>query len=117
MGHCGVQDSVTAFQTSFFSFLSLVFAIYSGNTMAFLYEVSEPLPSSNTISVLSLEQRRSLQSSPSLPELVVSVAWPLQRQKAMVQNLYAECMALEELLEESVNTLGPDARDILAQIR
>ena len=35
----------------------------------------------------------------------------------MVQNLYAECMALEELLEESVNTLGPDARDILAQIR
>lgn len=34
------QDSVTAFQTSFFSFLSLVFAIYSGNTMAFLYEVS-----------------------------------------------------------------------------
>lgn len=42
---------------------------------------------------------------------------PLQRQKAMVQNLYGECMALEELLEESVNTLGPDARDILAQIR
>lgn len=35
----------------------------------------------------------------------------------MVKNLYAECMALEELLEESVNTLGPDARDILAQIR
>ena len=35
-----VQDSVTAFQTSFFSFLSLVFAIYSGNTMAFLYDVS-----------------------------------------------------------------------------
>ena len=35
----------------------------------------------------------------------------------MVQNLYGECMALEELLEESVNTLGPDARDILAQIR
>ena len=35
-----MQDSVTAFQTSFFSFLSLVFAIYSGNTMAFLYEVS-----------------------------------------------------------------------------
>lgn len=35
----GIQDSVTAFQTSFFSFLSLVFAIYSGNTMAFLYEV------------------------------------------------------------------------------
>lgn len=75
--HLDFKDSVTAFQTSFFSFLSLVFAIYSGNTMAFLYE----------------------------------------RQKAMVQNLYAECMALEELLEESVNTLGPDARDILAQIR
>jgi len=35
----------------------------------------------------------------------------------VVKNLYAECMALEELLEESVNTLGPDARDILAQIR
>ena len=35
-----LQDSVTAFQTSFFSFLSLVFAIYSGNTMAFLYDVS-----------------------------------------------------------------------------
>lgn len=34
-----LQDSVTAFQTSFFSFLSLVFAIYSGNTMAFLYDV------------------------------------------------------------------------------
>ena len=31
---------MTAFQTSFFSFLSLVFAIYSGNTMAFLYDVS-----------------------------------------------------------------------------
>lgn len=75
--HLDFKDSVTAFQTSFFSFLSLVFAIYSGNTMAFLYE----------------------------------------RQKAMVQNLYGECMALEELLEESVNTLGPDARDILAQIR
>ena len=40
-----------------------------------------------------------------------------QRQKEVVKNLYAECMALEELLEESVNTLGPDARDILAQIR
>ncbi|KAK9835192.1 hypothetical protein WJX81_004896 [Elliptochloris bilobata] len=71
------RDSVTAFQTSFFSFLSLVFAIFSGNTMAFLYD----------------------------------------RQKEVVKNLYAECMALEELLEESVNTLGPDARDILAQIR
>ena len=35
----------------------------------------------------------------------------------MVKNLYAECMALEELLEESVHILGPDARDILAQIR
>ena len=34
------KDNVTAFQTSFFSFLSLVFAIYSGNTMAFLYDVS-----------------------------------------------------------------------------
>ena len=41
----------------------------------------------------------------------------LQRQKEMVKNLYAECMALEELLEESVHILGPDARDILAQIR
>ncbi len=40
-----------------------------------------------------------------------------QRQKEVVKNLYAECMALEELLEESVNTLGPDARDILAQVR
>ena len=36
------KDNVTAFQTSFFSFLSLVFAIYSGNTMAFLYDVSPP---------------------------------------------------------------------------
>ncbi|KAK9817103.1 hypothetical protein WJX72_009594 [[Myrmecia] bisecta] len=71
------KDSVTAFQTSFFSFLSLVFAIYSGNTMAFLYD----------------------------------------RQKEMVKNLYNETMALEELLEEAVHTLGPDARDILAQIR
>jgi hypothetical protein len=43
--------------------------------------------------------------------------WRAQRQKEVVKNLYAECMALEELLEESVNTLGPDARDILAQIR
>ena len=41
----------------------------------------------------------------------------LQRQKEMVKNLYNECMALEELLEEAVNALGPDARDILAQIR
>lgn len=41
----------------------------------------------------------------------------LQRQKEVVKNLYAECMALEELLEEAVNTLGPDARDILAQVR
>jgi hypothetical protein len=41
----------------------------------------------------------------------------VQRQKEVVKNLYAECMALEELLEESVNTLGPDARDILAQVR
>ena len=38
------KDNVTAFQTSFFSFLSLVFAIYSGNTMAFLYDVSSLLP-------------------------------------------------------------------------
>lgn len=38
-----VQDNVTAFQTSFFSFLSLIFAIYSGNTMAFLYDVSPSL--------------------------------------------------------------------------
>ncbi|KAK9808341.1 hypothetical protein WJX73_003840 [Symbiochloris irregularis] len=75
--HLDFKDSVTAFQTSFFSFLSLVFAIYSGNTMAFLYD----------------------------------------RQKEMVKMLYAETMALEELLEEAVNTLGPDARDILAQIR
>ena len=43
------KDNVTAFQTSFFSFLSLVFAIYSGNTMAFLYDVS-PLPCSPCIS-------------------------------------------------------------------
>lgn len=35
----------------------------------------------------------------------------------MVKHLYHECMSLEELLEESVNTLGPDARDILAQVR
>lgn len=34
-----------------------------------------------------------------------------------MKNLYAECMALEELLEEAVNTLGPDARDILTQVR
>lgn len=42
---------------------------------------------------------------------------PVQRQKEVVKNLYAECMALEELLEEAVNTLGPDARDILTQVR
>ena len=41
----------------------------------------------------------------------------MQRQKEVVKNLYAECMALEELLEEAVNTLGPDARDILTQVR
>ena len=41
----------------------------------------------------------------------------VQRQKEMVKMLYNETMALEELLEEAVNTLGPDARDILAQIR
>ena len=40
--HLDFKDSVTAFQTSFFSFLSLVFAIYSGNTMAFLYDVGPP---------------------------------------------------------------------------
>lgn len=38
------KDNVTAFQTSFFSFLSLVFAIYSGNTMAFLYDVRPTHP-------------------------------------------------------------------------
>ncbi|KAK9864900.1 hypothetical protein WJX84_009860 [Apatococcus fuscideae] len=75
--HLDFKDSVTAFQTSFFSFLSLCFAIYSGNTMAFLYD----------------------------------------RQKELVKNLYHECMALEELLEEAVHVLGPDARDILAQIQ
>jgi hypothetical protein len=37
-----VQDQVTAFQSSFFSFLSLLFAIYSGNTMGFLYNVRHP---------------------------------------------------------------------------
>lgn len=42
------KDNVTAFQTSFFSFLSLVFAIYSGNTMAFLYDVSHPSSSKHT---------------------------------------------------------------------
>ena len=42
--HLDFKDSVTAFQTSFFSFLSLVFAIYSGNTMAFLYDVSALSP-------------------------------------------------------------------------
>lgn len=47
----------------------------------------------------------------------VQMSVSVQRQKQMVQNLYNECMALEELLEESINTLGPDARDILAQIR
>lgn len=41
----------------------------------------------------------------------------MQRQKEMVKHLFHECMSLEELLEESVNTLGPDARDILAQVR
>jgi hypothetical protein len=42
------KDNVTAFQTSFFSFLSLVFAIYSGNTMAFLYDVRpRPPPTSS----------------------------------------------------------------------
>ena len=35
----------------------------------------------------------------------------------MVKQLYSETMALEELLEEAVNTLGPDARDIILQIR
>ena len=41
----------------------------------------------------------------------------MQRQKELVKNLYHECMALEELLEEAVHVLGPDARDILAQIQ
>ncbi len=34
-----------------------------------------------------------------------------------MKHLYHECMALEELLEEAVHVLGPDARDILAQIQ
>ena len=49
------RDSVTAFQTSFFSFLSLVFAIFSGNTMAFLYDV-RPL----TLQDVSSEKTRLL---------------------------------------------------------
>ena len=52
-------------------------------------------------------------AGPHLPSHILSV----QRQKEVVKNLYAECMALEELLEEAVNTLGPDARDILTQVR
>jgi hypothetical protein len=32
-------------------------------------------------------------------------------------NLYNETMALEELTEEAIHTLGPDARDVLTQIR
>ena len=51
------------------------------------------------------------------PILLSSFNPMLQRQKEMVKMLYNETMALEELLEEAVNTLGPDARDILAQIR
>ncbi|KAL0018809.1 hypothetical protein WJX79_009039 [Trebouxia sp. C0005] len=46
-----------------------------------------------------------------------TMAFLYDRQKEMVKHLYHECMSLEELLEESVNTLGPDARDILAQVR
>ena len=94
---------MTAFQTSFFSFLSLVFAIYSGNTMAFLYDVS-----------FCVLLRGGCSATHNNPELRFC---DLQRQKEMVKNLYNECMALEELLEEAVNALGPDARDILAQIR
>eukprot|EP00884_Botryococcus_braunii_P011500 jgi/Botrbrau1/20350/Bobra.0006s0019.2 len=75
--HLNPKDNVTAFQTSFFSFLSLIFAIYSGNTMAFLYD----------------------------------------RQKSLMMNLYWETMALERLTEEAIHTLGPNARDILCQIR
>ena len=45
------------------------------------------------------------------------MAFLYDRQKEVVKNLYAETMALEELLEEAVNALGPDARDILQQIR
>ena len=69
--------------------------------MAFLYDVSAL---SSCDLQLSQCQAQGLQ-------LVV------QRQKEMVKMLYNETMALEELLEEAVNTLGPDARDILAQIR
>ena len=57
---------------------------------------------------------RAAWNAPTVSQGVCTFA---QRQKAMVQMLYSETMALEELLEESVNTLGPDARDILAQIR
>lgn len=34
------ESSVTPFQNSFFSVLSLLFAIFSGNSMGFLYDVS-----------------------------------------------------------------------------
>jgi hypothetical protein len=34
-----------------------------------------------------------------------------------MMNLYNETMALEELTEEAIHTLGPDARDVLTQIR
>ena len=41
----------------------------------------------------------------------------LQRQKELMEALYAEVMALEELLEEAVDVLGNDAKDILTQIK
>ena len=96
---------MTAFQTSFFSFLSLVFAIYSGNTMAFLYDVSRSFQT-ELPALLACSHRTRMTSHATA-----------QRQKEMVKQLYSETMALEELLEEAVNTLGPDARDIILQIR
>ncbi len=63
--------------------------------------------------VVSLQPGRKKNGRAHLPSHILSV----QRQKEVVKNLYAECMALEELLEEAVNTLGPDARDILTQVR
>ena len=106
------KDNVTAFQTSFFSFLSLVFAIYSGNTMAFLYDVRPSYDYASTFLRCC-----SFHLIPNDDVIIMLWCAFMQRQKEVVKNLYAECMALEELLEESVNTLGPDARDILAQVR
>jgi hypothetical protein len=40
-----------------------------------------------------------------------------QRQKSLMMNLYWETMALERLTEEAIHALGPNARDILSQIR